>query len=239
LTLQRGLTTIASLIAVNTAIAGSTSALMSLLLVKVTRNVWDLPSFLNGLLSGLVAITGACAYVKPWAALIIGFVAGSIYYGFVKLERRLKIDDVLDVGPVHAGNGLWGILSIGLFAESEYIQIIYGHSQYSGLFISGNGIQLVAQLSGAVVIIAWGTLWALIFFYLFDHFGHLRIDKEYELRLFEETLTNFKIKSTLEQMAHDYHLMNYVRNVEDESSVTENPMSHSAYIMHIVQKSKN
>jgi len=69
--------------------------------------------------------------------------------------------------------------------------------------------------------------------------GYLRIDRDCEFRLFEDTLTDFKIKSTLQQMAHDYHLDTYIRNIEDELSQSPdsilNSNPHSEFVLGIIE----
>jgi Amt family ammonium transporter len=72
----------------------------------------------NGMLAGLVAITAPCAYVNSVSACIIGLVAGILVVEVVFfVERKLKIDDPVGAIAVHGSNGLWGILSVGLFAD--------------------------------------------------------------------------------------------------------------------------
>jgi len=128
------------------------------------------------------------------------------------------------------------LIAVGLFATKQNIFLVYNRDTHAGLFMGGGGMQLGAQLVGSVVIISWGLFWACGFFYGLDYLGHLRVDRDYELRLFEETLTNLKVTATLHQMAHDYQLDAYVRNVEDEQSypdIIENIMkaSHSSSLV--------
>ena len=60
---------------------------------------------MNGTLSGLVSITGGCAVIEPWAAVVIGFAAGVLYLCTSKLLVRMRIDDVVDAVPVHCSSG--------------------------------------------------------------------------------------------------------------------------------------
>jgi Amt family ammonium transporter len=55
-----------------------------------------------------VSITGSCPVVEGWAAVVIGFIGGFVYYGSSKLLLKLKIDDPLDASPVHFFCGMWG-----------------------------------------------------------------------------------------------------------------------------------
>src|SRR4029453_2805784 len=75
----------------------------------------------NGMLAGLVAITAPCAFIEPWAAALVGIVAGVIVIEAVfVIERRFKIDDPVGAISVHGVCGLLGVLWLGLFANGEY-----------------------------------------------------------------------------------------------------------------------
>ena len=76
---------------------------------------------MNGCLSGLVAISAGCALVESWAALIIGMLAGWLYIFSSNLLIRYQIDDAIDAIPVHRFNGLWGVISTGLFATPDLL----------------------------------------------------------------------------------------------------------------------
>jgi Amt family ammonium transporter len=74
----------------------------------------------NGMLAGLVAITAPCAFVDPWAAALIGIVAGVLVVLACIVVERLRIDDPVGAIAVHGVNGIWGVLSIGLLANGHY-----------------------------------------------------------------------------------------------------------------------
>src|SRR5205823_9318058 len=76
----------------------------------------DLSMLLNGVLAALVAITAACGFVAPWAAVVIGFVAAGVAVVAVPLVERLGIDDPIGAVAVHGLAGVWGTLATGLFA---------------------------------------------------------------------------------------------------------------------------
>ena len=76
----------------------------------------------KGLLAGLVAITGGCAYVEPWASIIIGIVASLLYLLTSKLLIRLHIDDPLDAFAVHGIGGFWVSISKFLFLFFIFLQ---------------------------------------------------------------------------------------------------------------------
>jgi Amt family ammonium transporter len=71
----------------------------------------------TGAVAGLVAITPAAGFVAPWAAILIGFIAGYVCEWAVSLKTRLGYDDSLDVVGVHLVGGLVGALLVGVFAQ--------------------------------------------------------------------------------------------------------------------------
>jgi Amt family ammonium transporter len=105
-----------------------------------------------GAVAGLVAITPASGFVEPWAAIVIGGVAGVICYGAVRLRAASGLDDSLDVVGVHGVGGTWGALATGLFATAT----VSGLVDNEGLFYGNTG-QLVDQL------IAIGVVWVYSF----------------------------------------------------------------------------
>ncbi len=110
-----------AIVAVNTMLASAAATFASCLVLywKIGRPE---PSLLcNGTLAGLVAITAPCAFVTPFAAIVIGAVAGTIVIMSVLLfDTRFRIDDPVGAISVHAVNGAWGALSVGLFANGSY-----------------------------------------------------------------------------------------------------------------------
>ncbi len=109
----------------------------------------------NGLLAGLVAITAPSGFVNPVGAVIIGLIAGVLVCLSVEfVEKVMKIDDPVGAISVHGTNGLWGVISVGLFADGKSN---YGGSwggvngNVTGLFYGDAG-QLVAQLIGVATL---------------------------------------------------------------------------------------
>ena len=75
----------------------------------------------NGMLAGLVAITAPCAFVAPWAACLIGVIAGFLVcYSVEFFDKVLKIDDPCGAISVHGVCGAWGVIAVGLFADGTY-----------------------------------------------------------------------------------------------------------------------
>jgi len=103
--------------AVVTVLAAS-SGLLGALLTHWLRNGWaDMEVSLNGLLGGLVGATASCAFVPPWAGLLIGLVAGVITALGGDLLLKLRLDDAVGAVPVHLFCGIWGTLCVSIFNE--------------------------------------------------------------------------------------------------------------------------
>lgn len=128
-------------VALTTHLAAAAGALSGLFGAWVFLGKPDIPMMLNGVLAALVAITAACAYVEPWAAVVIGLVAGLVMLFTVRLvETRLKADDPVGAFGVHGMAGIWGTLSTGLFAAPHLVSQL-GIGQ-PGLFYGGGLTQL-------------------------------------------------------------------------------------------------
>ena len=74
----------------------------------------------NGMLAGLVAITAPCAFVQPWAAAVIGLIAGVIVVESVWFFEKRGVDDPVGAISVHGVCGAWGVLAVGIFADGTY-----------------------------------------------------------------------------------------------------------------------
>lgn len=79
------------------------------------QNRYDLGALTNGLLSGLVSITGVSDRCEPWSAFLIGVVASVVYSFACKGMQKAGIDDPVEASMVHGACGMWGLLAVGLF----------------------------------------------------------------------------------------------------------------------------
>ncbi len=131
----------------------------------------------NGMLAGLVAITAPSGFVGPLAGALIGAIAGVLVCLAVAFFDKIHIDDPVGAISVHGVNGLWGVLSVGIFADGTSN---YGGYSISGL-VSGNVGQMGAQIIGAAVCFVWafGASW--LFFTLLNKVMKLRVSPEAEL----------------------------------------------------------
>jgi Amt family ammonium transporter len=138
-------------IAANTALSSATGALTSLLFVWQKHRRPDLAMACNGLLGGLVAVTGPCAFVTPAAAALIGVIAGLLVVWAVGvLDGRLGIDDPVGAIAVHGVCGAWGALAVGLFADGSYGEGWNGVAGPVRGLLFGDPRQLAAQVVGVL-----------------------------------------------------------------------------------------
>jgi Amt family ammonium transporter len=145
-----------STVAVNTMLAGMAGTFGAMLYMWMRYGKPDASMSGNGLLAGLVAITAPSAFVNPTGSVIIGLIAGVLVCLSVEFfDRAAKVDDPVGAISVHGVNGLWGVISVGLFADGKSN---FGGSwngvngSVTGLFYGDPG-QLVAQLIGVSTLI--------------------------------------------------------------------------------------
>lgn len=167
---------IAGLALMNTQVATG-GAILGWLLVERLRN--GHPTSLgaaSGAVAGLVAITPACAFVDPWAAVVIGFVAGILCSLAVGLKYVFNIDDSLDVVGVHLVGGIWGSLSVGFFGTAAVNSI-----GLDGIFYGGGTELLIKQLLGVGLVFAYSFIATLIIGFAIEKTMGFRIKRENEL----------------------------------------------------------
>ena len=107
-------------VATNTTLAACTGGLAAIFMMWFRTKKWDTTGILNGFLAGLVGITCPCYWVSGFGAACIGAVAGVIVILAMDLLEHWRIDDPVGAWPVHGACGIWGTLSLGLFASGEY-----------------------------------------------------------------------------------------------------------------------
>ncbi len=221
-------------IAANTMLASAAGAMTATLYMWTVYKKPD-PSFMcNGMLAGLVAITAPCAYVAPWAAVLIGGVAGVlVVVSCLFFERTAKIDDPVGAISVHGVNGAWGVLALGLFADGTYNSGFNNSYWYklpsgalewhaeklkelpegwtdqgvTGLFY-GNPSQLFAQCIGVGANIAWVFLASYAFFWVLDK------------------LIGNRVSAEVEQQGLDVHEMGVAGYISEDPKVPEGHITH-------------
>ncbi len=133
----------------------------------------------TGMVAGLGTITPASGYVGPAGAVMIGAVAGLVCFNATQfIKRVLKIDDSLDVFPVHGVGGILGTLAAGVFASTE-LGLFKGQGFAQG--ITSMGQQLGVQLVGVIVTVVYTAVVTFIVLKLVDQLVGLRVGREDEI----------------------------------------------------------
>jgi ammonium transporter, Amt family len=158
-----------------TQIATATAALTWMFVEWALRGKPSVLGIISGAVAGLVAITPASGFVDPRGALIIGIVAGvACYWGATWLKNTLGYDDSLDAFGVHGVGGAVGAILTGVLAVAAV-----GGDGKSGL-IEGNAHQVLVQLYGVGVVVAYDAVVSLILLKLIDLAIGLRVDTDIE-----------------------------------------------------------
>src|ERR1700749_1510399 len=142
----------------NTTMAACSAGLAALFYAYARVGKWDLGLTVNGFLAGLVAITCPCYWVSPTGAFFIGIVGGLFVIWATDALEYLRIDDPIGAVPVHLVCGIWGTLSLGLFATGAYALPtptgMDASTLVKGLFYGGGTAQLMAQAIGSGSVVA-------------------------------------------------------------------------------------
>ena len=152
-------------VALTTNIAAAAGALGGIGAAWLVLRKPDVSMMLNGVIAALVAITAASGFVAPWAAVVIGAVAGSIAVVGVLWVERIGIDDPIGAVAVHGMAGVWGTLAIGLFAVPALASNLATGT--GGLVYTGSFHQLGVQALGLAAVggftftLSFGCLWSL------------------------------------------------------------------------------
>ena len=180
-----------SYVVVNTMLAGIVGALVAMCVLMLRGLKPDPTMACNGMLAGLVAITAPCAFVDPWAAVVIGAVAGWLVVESVFFWERRGIDDPVGAISVHGVNGLWGVISVGIFATGQYgagwngvvrdeMVKLYGSDGVRGL-LYGDFSQFFMQLIDVGTVAIFGFVMAYAWFKVSDLITPIRVSKEVEI----------------------------------------------------------
>ena len=164
-------------VAVNTLIAAAAGGAVSAIVVVMKTGKPDVGMVGNGVLGGLVGITAGCGAFNTFGSLITGAVAGSLVVFSVLFIEKKGIDDPVGAVSVHGTCGIWGVLSIGLFAR--YDDAFLGRDD-AGLFYGGGLDQLWVQFLMVLIIIAWTAIAAGIAFQIIKKTTGLRVSPEEE-----------------------------------------------------------
>src|ERR1700716_2770034 len=143
-------------VAANTTLAACAAGLTAMAYAYTFAKKGDVSFTVNGFLAGLVAITCPCYWVSPIGALALGGVAGIVVVAGVEVLEWLRIDDPIGAVPVHGMCGIWGTLSLGLFACGKYGATgpiaADNSAPLKGLFYGGGLTVLIAQAIGSAIV---------------------------------------------------------------------------------------
>jgi len=183
-----------TIVIVNTMLAGVAGCLSSMCYMMIRGMKPDPSMMCNGMLAGLVAITAPCAFVGSTAAVVIGALAGVFVVISVFFWDRLGVDDPVGAISVHGVNGVWGLISVGIFANGKYgigwngvvrtdteMAKKYGYDGVTGILYGDSG-QLIAQVIDSATVIVFGFVMAMIWFKLSNFIVPLRVSAETEIR---------------------------------------------------------
>ena len=185
-------------VAANTTLAACAAGLTAMTYGYILSKKWDVSFTVNGFLAGLVAITCPCYWVSPTGAIVLGGIAGVIVVLGVELLEYLRIDDPIGAVPVHGMCGIWGTLSLGLFACGKYGATgpfaADNSAPLAGLFYGGGTTVLVAQLIGSVIVTVATFGSAYIVMRVVNAMGLLRVSadgEKYGLDLHEHGISAY------------------------------------------------
>ncbi len=172
-------------VAANTTLAACAAGLTAMFAAYMMSKKWDVSFTVNGFLAGLVAITCPCYWVSPTGAILLGGVAGVIVVLGVELLEYLRIDDPIGAVPVHGICGIWGTLSLGLFASGEFGATgplaPDNSAPLTGLFYHGGMKLLEAQFIGSAIVTISTFAVSMVLMYAVNAMGLLRVSREGEL----------------------------------------------------------
>jgi Amt family ammonium transporter len=180
-----------SFIVVNTMLASFGGAFGAMVFLMMRGQKPDPGMMVNGMLAGLVASTAPCAFVSPWAAMVIGLIAGVLVVVAVAFFDNRGVDDPVGAISVHGVNGLWGVLSVGIFGNGdygagwngvvrdEYVKQ-YGSDGVRGI-LYGDASQLAMQAIDCVVLCTFGFVMAYVWFKISNLITPIRVSAETEM----------------------------------------------------------
>jgi ammonium transporter, Amt family len=171
-----------AVVAVNTLLAGCFGTVTAMAWTNARYGKPDISMSCNGMLAGLVAITAPCAFVAPWAASVIGIVAGLLVcYGVYFFDHVVHVDDPCGAISVHGVCGAWGVLAVGIFADGTYGSLWNGvNGNVKGLLYGDVG-QLGAQVAHVVLGFVWAVGVTFAIFTIAKRFMKIRVSAEVEL----------------------------------------------------------
>jgi Amt family ammonium transporter len=164
-------------VGLNTNLGAAAGTVAAMIISLIVQGKADVPMMLNGALAGLVAITASCGFVDPWAAVVIGFIAGILVFYSMRFIEKRKIDDPIAALSVHGTAGVWGTLSNGFFTTKALATV-----GKPGLFYGGGIHQLLVQALGIIACGLFAFVVSFILLYVMKTvMNGLRVSEEEEI----------------------------------------------------------
>jgi ammonia channel protein AmtB len=187
--------------AVNVALGGAAGGVVAALLTRafVKARDWDLGAACNGVMAGLVSVSAGGHVIPPWAAIVSGVVGSLIYFGSARLVSYLQIDDATEAISVHLSAGLWGLATVGFFADPDMMvraTVPEGQSPdgvLSGFVLGGSGVLLGVQVLQFLCAACWSAVLSALTFLFLSLIGRLRLKDD------DAQVTKFVVRSASEQ----------------------------------------
>lgn len=170
-----------SVVAVNTLLAGAAGGVAATIYSWKRFGYPDVTFAGNGVIAGLVGITAPVAWVESWAAVVIGLIAGILVVESVLFFEKRKVDDPVGAISAHLTAGIWGVLSVGIFADGTYGNYTTEAPFVIGILYGGGADQLLAQLIGIVANVAWTFTTAMLVFLILKKVMGIRVSREEEI----------------------------------------------------------
>jgi ammonium transporter, Amt family len=221
-------------VAANTTLAACAGGLTAMFWAYMSSKKWDAGFTTNGFLAGLVAITCPCYWVSPTGSVLLGGIAGVVVVLGVELLEWLRIDDPIGAVPVHGMCGIWGTLSLGLFACGQYGATgpisPDNSAPLRGLFYGGGTQVLTAQFIGSACVTVATFAVAMVVMLLVNATGTLRVSEEgelYGLDLHEHGISAYP-EYLISALGAPSGMAQHVPLSASKASLSSKPVAHTA-----------
>jgi len=169
--------------AVNVALGGASGGVVAALLTRsfCKRRDWDLGAACNGIMAGLVSVSAGGHVIPPWAAIVSGVVGALVYWSSARLIKYLGIDDATEAVSVHLSAGLWGLMTVGFWADPTLMaratvrdggdtsQVL------SGFVLGGSGVLIGVQVLQFLCVACWAAVLSTLTFLFLDLIGRFKL----------------------------------------------------------------
>lgn len=152
----------------------------------------------NGILAGLVSISGVADRCEPWSAFLIGIIGSVAYIFSCMAVKKLGVDDPIEACMVHGGCGIWGTIAVGIFDNKLGL---ISSSPDSFAFFG-------CQILGMIIILFWTSIITVPYFLLMRRFGLLRVPLYHEIIGLDVAVmgSNAKIEEYISQRIYQAHM---------------------------------